>query len=67
MPMMTIELNMLMGAVRAGVIMKLCVRLALQRGREHRVHHGAVHVSRISVAVLHFRMDVDPRHDEHPQ
>jgi len=66
MPMMTIELNMLMGAAWAEII-DFGRIFALQRGREHRVHHGAVHVSRISVAVLHFRMDVDPRHDEHPQ
>jgi len=64
--MMTIELNVLMGAARTEII-DFGRIFALQRGREYRVHHGAMHVPRISVAVLHFRMDVDPRHDEHPQ
>jgi hypothetical protein len=32
MPVMTIELDMLVSATRAGVIMKLSVRFALKRG-----------------------------------
>ena len=61
MSVKTIELDMPVRAARAGIIMKLSVRLALQRRGEQRVCHSPVDVSKISVGMLHFRMDVDPR------
>ena len=65
-PMMGNGLDMLMCTARAGVIM-LSEILALQRGREDRVRDGVVHMARISVVVLHLRVDMNPRHHEHPQ
>lgn len=37
------------------------------RIREDRVCHGMVQMAGIPVVVLHLRVDMNPRHHEHPQ
>jgi hypothetical protein len=39
---------------------------ALQRGREDGVRDGVVHMARISVVVLYFRVNMDEWYEKHP-